>query len=140
VKTIAILVALCMALFGGVALYVDHANRARAAQEAKLLRAYRAEIERVQRGACRHRCLETIVRYRVDDVERRSTVAGDLGPVGELITVWAKPDFQKAYVSPEAYIGKASGAWFVVLVIPLLFLGMQFRLVYQLRSRPAIKA
>jgi hypothetical protein len=122
VRHILIIVAVCTLFISGIGHLIHNKQLSDAELGAKDLRAYAARVEEVQHYRCRGGCYRLIVSYVVNGERQRSQYSGRPMLVGQTLTVWAKPNFQYAYISPQAYISNFAPSWSPtsLLFLPLL--------------------
>jgi hypothetical protein len=124
VRYVLVMVALCALLIGGIGYFVHEKQFSDAKLSAKDLRPYKARVEEIQHYNCKGSCYRLIVSYAVNGKRQLSKYGGSPMPVGHTLIVWAKPNFEYAYTSPQAYVSGLAPSWSPAsfLLIPLLAL------------------
>ena len=110
-------------LIGGLGHLIYKRQRAEAERGATELRPYIARVERTEPYRCKGICYRSMVSYAANGSQQLSKFS-ESSPVlvGQTLTVWAKPNFEYAYTSPQAYLAKAMPLWSPtsLLFLPLL--------------------
>ena len=101
-----LIIVFTLALFiSGIGHIIYKKQRSEAEQGLLKLRSYVARVERTESYRCKGICERIIVSYFADGSQRLSKLR-EGGPmlVGQTLTIWAKPDYEHAYISPQVYM------------------------------------
>ena len=118
------IIALCSLLISGIGYLIHEKQLSDAMLGAKDLRPYDARVEEIQHYRCKGNCYRLIVSYVVSGKRQLSKYGGGQMLVGQTLIVWAKPNFEYAYISPQAYVSSLAPSWSPtsLLLLPLLAL------------------